>query len=187
MVPVNELQTLFKLLPRWENSESHPCMQTLFGSRVRNSSERNAVRLNRIHYRTLFRPMPGCDILSLTGQSVLFFGTFRSKYVSVYCQNCTEEIQALIPDRAGVVLLVDGGFDGIDLQAIVNGWKWEYVCRTAPEWMIALKHAGFLNARSNFLFATSSELTAALRGHDHIPAGIQCTRPEGDGDGRIHF
>jgi hypothetical protein len=41
------------------------------------------------------------------------------------------EVKALIPDGARVVLLGDGEFEGIDLQAIVNGWEWEYVCRTA--------------------------------------------------------
>jgi hypothetical protein len=42
-----------------------------------------------------------------------------------------KEVQALIPDGARVVLLGDGEFDGTNLQAIVNGWAWEYVCRTA--------------------------------------------------------
>jgi hypothetical protein len=42
-----------------------------------------------------------------------------------------KEVQELVPDGARVVLLGDGEFDGINLQAIVNGWKWEYVCRTA--------------------------------------------------------
>ena len=53
------------------------------------------------------------------------------------------------------------------------------------EWMIALKHAGFLSTRSNFLFATSPELTAALGGPNYSPAGIHFNRA--DGDGPIHL
>jgi hypothetical protein len=64
-----------------------PCSLCTVGQFILNLP---SVRLRRTHYRTLFRPMPGCVFLSLTGQSVPFFGTFRSKYVSVYCQNCTE-------------------------------------------------------------------------------------------------
>lgn len=41
------------------------------------------------------------------------------------------EVQHLIPDGARVVLLGDGEFDGVDLQALVNQCKWEYVLRTS--------------------------------------------------------
>jgi hypothetical protein len=40
-------------------------------------------------------------------------------------------VKELIPDNNHVVLLGDGEFDGIDLQAIVAGFEWEYVVRTA--------------------------------------------------------
>ena len=42
-----------------------------------------------------------------------------------------KKVQALLPEGAQVVLLRDGEFDGINLQAIVSHWQWSYVCRTA--------------------------------------------------------
>ena len=40
------------------------------------------------------------------------------------------EVEKLVPPQARVILLGDGEFDGVDLQSLVNGWKWEYVLRT---------------------------------------------------------
>lgn len=40
-------------------------------------------------------------------------------------------VRELIPEGARVVLLGDGEFDGVDLQALVNECKWEYVLRTS--------------------------------------------------------
>lgn len=37
----------------------------------------------------------------------------------------------LIPEGAKVILIGDGEFDGVNLQAIINYWQWSYVCRTA--------------------------------------------------------
>lgn len=37
----------------------------------------------------------------------------------------------LIPEHNQVILLGDGEFDGIRLQAAANSWGWTYVCRTA--------------------------------------------------------
>jgi hypothetical protein len=42
-----------------------------------------------------------------------------------------EQVQALIPAGASVVLLGDGEFDGIDLQHTLEDAGWSYVCRTA--------------------------------------------------------
>jgi len=42
-----------------------------------------------------------------------------------------KEVQRLIPEDAQVVLVGDGEFDGIGLQAIISSWKWHYSCRTA--------------------------------------------------------
>ena len=42
-----------------------------------------------------------------------------------------EQVQPLIPAGAQVIFLGDGEFDGITLQATVDGLGWEYVCRTA--------------------------------------------------------
>jgi hypothetical protein len=41
------------------------------------------------------------------------------------------KVRDLIPEGARVVLLGDGEFDGVDLQALVNQCKWEYVLRTS--------------------------------------------------------
>lgn len=42
-----------------------------------------------------------------------------------------EQVQALVPPEATVILLGDGEFDTVALQAAVNGYGWQYVCRTA--------------------------------------------------------
>ena len=42
-----------------------------------------------------------------------------------------EQVQSMIPLGAQVIFLGDGEFDGITLQATVDGLGWEYVCRTA--------------------------------------------------------
>lgn len=42
-----------------------------------------------------------------------------------------EQVQPMIPASAQVIFLGDGEFDGISLQAAVDGLGWEYVCRTA--------------------------------------------------------
>jgi hypothetical protein len=36
-----------------------------------------------------------------------------------------------VPEGADVILVGDGEFDGITLQATIDGYGWEYVCRTA--------------------------------------------------------
>jgi hypothetical protein len=41
------------------------------------------------------------------------------------------EVAALIPTDARVVFLGDGEFDGCNLQALLQQWGWQYVCRTA--------------------------------------------------------
>jgi len=45
--------------------------------------------------------------------------------------NLMREVQRLVPDGAKVVLLGDGEFDGVDLQALVNKCEWQYVLRTS--------------------------------------------------------
>lgn len=42
-----------------------------------------------------------------------------------------EQVQPMIPAGAQVIFLGDGEFDGITLQATIDGFGWEYVCRTA--------------------------------------------------------
>jgi hypothetical protein len=40
-------------------------------------------------------------------------------------------VQAMIPAEADVIVLGDGEFDGVPLQASIESHGWEYVCRTA--------------------------------------------------------
>jgi hypothetical protein len=42
-----------------------------------------------------------------------------------------QEVKALVPAGATVIFLGDGEFDGTDLQATLESWTWQYVCRTA--------------------------------------------------------
>jgi hypothetical protein len=42
-----------------------------------------------------------------------------------------EQVQQMIPEGADVIFVGDGEFDGIRLQATLDGYGWEYVCRTA--------------------------------------------------------
>ncbi len=41
------------------------------------------------------------------------------------------KVAPLLPPERGVVFLGDGEFDGIELLATLQGWGWNYVCRTA--------------------------------------------------------
>ena len=43
----------------------------------------------------------------------------------------TEQVRDLVPEDCDVVFLGDGEFDGITLQAAVDGYGWKYVSRTA--------------------------------------------------------
>ena len=43
-----------------------------------------------------------------------------------------EQLQPLVPQTAEVVVLGDGEFDGTAMQALIRGFGWQYVCRTAP-------------------------------------------------------
>ena len=42
-----------------------------------------------------------------------------------------EQVRQIVPEGADVIFLGDGEFDGITLQATIEGYGWEYVCRTA--------------------------------------------------------
>jgi hypothetical protein len=46
------------------------------------------------------------------------------------------QLQALLPSGATVIFLGDGEFDGIDLQADLQGYGWQYVCRTASNLLV---------------------------------------------------
>jgi hypothetical protein len=42
-----------------------------------------------------------------------------------------EQVHQIVPEGADVIFVGDGEFDGITLQATIDGYGWEYVCRTA--------------------------------------------------------
>ena len=42
-----------------------------------------------------------------------------------------EQVRQIVPEGADVIFLGDGEFDGITLQATIDGYGWGYVCRTA--------------------------------------------------------
>ena len=46
------------------------------------------------------------------------------------------QVAALMPAHADVIFLGDGEFDGVALQALVQGYGWNYVCRTAKNILV---------------------------------------------------
>jgi len=42
-----------------------------------------------------------------------------------------EQVYKMVPEEADVIFLGDGEFDGITLQATIDGYGWQYACRTA--------------------------------------------------------
>jgi len=42
-----------------------------------------------------------------------------------------KRVYEIVPEEANVIFLGDGEFDGITLQATIDDYGWEYVCRTA--------------------------------------------------------
>ena len=44
-----------------------------------------------------------------------------------------EQVEAIIPEGTEIMFLGDGEFDGIELQAKIEGYGWNYVCRTAKD------------------------------------------------------
>ena len=49
-----------------------------------------------------------------------------------------EQLQPLMPPTAEVIVVGDGEFDGTDLQALLRGFGWQYVCRTAPNLLMTV-------------------------------------------------
>jgi hypothetical protein len=46
------------------------------------------------------------------------------------------QLQPYLPPAASVIFLGDGEFDGTDLQATIEGYGWQYVCRTASNILV---------------------------------------------------
>ena len=44
-----------------------------------------------------------------------------------------EQVKEIVPEGTDVMFLGDGEFDGIQLQAKMDGYGWKYVCRTAKD------------------------------------------------------
>ena len=42
-----------------------------------------------------------------------------------------DQVQSMLPERREIIFLGDGEFDGLDLLAHLQGYGWQYVCRTA--------------------------------------------------------
>ena len=51
------------------------------------------------------------------------------------------EVKARVPETATVIFLGDGEFDSPELQAEVEGYAWEYACRTAKNIQIGVDQA----------------------------------------------
>lgn len=49
-----------------------------------------------------------------------------------------EQVHTIIPAGADVIVLGDGEFDGVTLQALIDGYAWQYVCRTAKNVQIGV-------------------------------------------------
>lgn len=79
------------------------------------------------------------------------------------------QVQQLMPPEATVIFLGDGEFDGIDLQADLRGYGWEYVCRTASSILITACgvqfHVGEVDPQpGDALAVTPAWMTAAQYG-----------------------
>ena len=52
-----------------------------------------------------------------------------------FSQDChltlIRQVKEIVPEVADVMFLGDGEFDGIQLQAEIESYRWKYVCRTA--------------------------------------------------------
>jgi len=48
-----------------------------------------------------------------------------------------EKVHEMVPTSADVIFLGDGEFDGMSLQATLDGYSWEYVCRTASNTILS--------------------------------------------------
>jgi hypothetical protein len=54
-----------------------------------------------------------------------------------------EQVQAIVPEGTDVIFLGDGEFDGITLQATLDGYGWHYACRTAKNTQLGAEGARF--------------------------------------------
>jgi hypothetical protein len=52
-----------------------------------------------------------------------------------------EQVQAIMPAGATVIVVGDGEFDGVDFQAAIDQYGWQYVCRTAMNTLVQVEDA----------------------------------------------
>jgi len=79
------------------------------------------------------------------------------------------QLQALVPAGATVIFLGDGEFDGIELQADLHSYGWQYVCRTASNLLVTCCRVQFhLSAvgppRGEYLAVSPAWMTAKQYG-----------------------
>jgi len=79
------------------------------------------------------------------------------------------EVKARVPETATVIFLGDGEFDSPELQAELEGYQWEYVCRTAKNILIGLDEdwlslADLAVTRGQHVFRKNARFTQAAYG-----------------------
>lgn len=79
------------------------------------------------------------------------------------------QLQPLMPSEATIIFLGDGEFDGVDLQADLRRYGWQYVCRTAASILITAYGVQFpvgalVPALGEALAVTPAWMTAAQDG-----------------------
>jgi len=53
------------------------------------------------------------------------------------------QVHGMVPEGADVIFVGDGEFDGITLQATLNGYGWHYACRTAKDIQLGVEGERF--------------------------------------------
>lgn len=77
------------------------------------------------------------------------------------------KVRTLVPKGAKVILIGDGEFDGINLQAVISHWQWSYVCRTAKSTVL------FWEGQR---FRFDDMIPYCGRGEDFVAPGVLFTR-----------
>ena len=54
-----------------------------------------------------------------------------------------EQVRQIVPEGTDVIFVGDGEFDGITLQATIDAYGWEYVCRTAKNAQLGIEGEHF--------------------------------------------
>ena len=125
-----ELETYFAPYVQWllASLSSQPLVLAIDGSDIgRNCA---ALMLNLV-YRNRALPL---GFLVRTGNKGHFSEALHLALL--------EQVQHLLPQGVEVILVGDGEFDGVDLQAQANHYGWSYVVRTAKNTILSQEHSG---------------------------------------------